>query len=144
MLKQLNLTDLIAGIKHRIESGTDVPFYDIPPADAPAPFVFAEITQTENADTKTQYCKIYRVWLHVIAEENGSSIPLYAHIQHVQEALTQDIKLPRGLNLITQTDEGIQTIKTDETSEKHAILQYAFKIGYGFKIKNNYGFRIYQ
>lgn len=144
MKKQLNLTDLMAAIKHRIEHDTDLTCYDVVPDDQPAPFVFCELRGTAPSDTKTMNCTTYTVWLHVIAEEQKSSIPIFHHIEHVQEAMTKDVILPRGVRLILQTDEGILTIKTDESGEKHAVLQYAFKVAFGFKTKNNYGFDIYQ
>lgn len=144
MLRQLNLTDLMASIIGQIEINTDLPVYDMPPIDAPAPFVFVELINIQNADTKTMYCKEYRVWAHVIAEEVNSSMPVYAYIQKVQEALSTNIRLPRDYYLVTQMDDGVQTIKKDESGEKHAVLQYTFKVAYGFKAKQNFGFPIYQ
>lgn len=36
---------------------------------------------------------------------------------------------------ILQMDGGVQTIKKDETKEKHAVLLYEFTVCYGFKCK---------
>lgn len=135
MYKQLNLTDLLASIKSKIEAHTDLPCYDVPPDNEPSPLVYMEVVSVKPADTKTMFCKIYTVWLHVISEEAKSLIPIHHHIQHVEEALTEDIELPVGLNLIMQTDNGVQTIKTDETGEKHAVLEFEFKVNYGLKMK---------
>ena len=49
--------------------------------------------------------------------------------------MTDDIELPLFVRLVLQTDAGVQTIMTDETGEKHAVLDYVFKVAYGFKIK---------
>ena len=56
-------------------------------------------------------------------------------INQLEEALTEDIVLPDDYELIMQTNNGIQTIKQDETKEKHAVLSYEFMICYGFKCK---------
>lgn len=135
MFKQLGLTDLIAAIKQQIEADTDLTCYDVPPENAPSPLVYAEISGLKPDDTKTMYCKLYTVWLHVIAEEIPSSVPIHKHIQAVQEAMTDDITLPDGFGLVYQMDNGIQTIKTDETGEKHAILEFEFKISFAYKVK---------
>ena len=63
-------------------------------------------------------------------------MPVYNLIQKLEEALTEDISLPEPYQLVMQTNNGIQTIKTDETGEKHAVLAYEFMICYGFKCKN--------
>ena len=118
MYKQLGLTDLIAAIKQQLEANTDLTCYDVPPENAPSPLVYAEIAGLKPDDTKTMYCKLYTVWLHVIAE-----------------AMTDDITLPDGFGLVYQMDNGIQAIKTDETGEKHAILEFEFKISFAYKIK---------
>lgn len=77
----------------------------------------------------------YTVWAHCIAEKSDSSVPVYGMIQGLQEAMTRDIVLPEPFELIMQTDDGIQVIKTDETGEKHAVLVYEFMVCYGFKCK---------
>lgn len=135
MLRQLNLTDLLAGIKQRIEEGTQLTAYDHVPENEPSPLVFIEMVQSEPADTKTMFCKLYTVYLHVIAEPSPSSVPVNNYIQAVQEAMTEDIELPSCVHLVWARDDGVQTIKDDETGEKHAVLAYSFKIAYGFKTK---------
>lgn len=135
MFRQLSLTDLVAAVKSRIETGTSLPCYDVPPENAAAPFVFVEIAALRPADTKTMYCKRYTLWLHVIAEEKASSVPVYQYIQDVQEALTEDIALPEEFTLVYQSDNGIQMINTDETGEKHAVLEFEFVICFAYKTK---------
>ena len=49
--------------------------------------------------------------------------------------MTVDITLPDPFELLLQTDGGVQTIKTDETGEKHAIVNYDFMVCYGFICK---------
>lgn len=135
MYKQMNVTDLIKSIKTKIETNTNLPVFDIPPKNQQSPFVYMELVGLKPADTKTMFCKLYTVWLHIIAEETKSSIPIYNYIEEVQEALTEDIEIPCEFNLVYQSDNGIQMITTDETGEKHAILEYEYKVNYGYKIK---------
>lgn len=135
MKRQLSLIDLVRAIQERIEYGTDLKCFDVVPDNQPAPFVFVEIVSVQPADTKTMYVKDYEAHLHIIAD-GGSSVPVYKHIQAVQEAMTDDIELPPFVRLVLQTDAGVQTIQTEEeTQEKHAVLDYVFKVAYGFKIK---------
>lgn len=135
MYKQMNLTDLMAAVQSRIETGTTLKCYDIPPENEPAPLVIEELVALTPADTKTMFCKDYTIYLHIIAEEKRSSVPINNYIQAVQEAMTEDITIPEGFELVNQTDGGIAAIQTDESGEKHAVLVYTFRICYGYKVK---------
>ena len=135
MYKQLSLTDLIAAIQSRINQNCDIVCYDYVPKDTRAPFCFVEVVSVKPADTKTMYMKEYETLIHIIAKEDKSSVPMYKYIQSIQEAMTEDIKIPSYVRLVLQTDAGVQAIMTDETGEKHAILNFKFKIAYGYKIK---------
>ena len=81
------------------------------------------------------YRDVYTVWIHAIAQPGDSSVQIYEMIQQLEEALTEDVPLPEGFELILQTSNGVQTIKTDETNEKHAVLSFEFTVCYGFKCK---------
>nr|DAW19971.1 MAG TPA: hypothetical protein [Caudoviricetes sp.] len=135
MYTQLSFNDLLLAIKKRIEDGTGKMCYDAVPKDAASPFYFAEIIQSRPADTKTMYRMIYQVWLHSIAEPGASSVQVNDLIKGMEEAMTDEIVLPDGYELIMQTNMGVQTIKTDETNEKHAVSLYQFTVCYGFKCK---------
>lgn len=135
MLKRLSFIDLVKSIKTRIEDNTRKKCYDEIPKDAESPFYFVEVVGSRPANTKTMWCDNFQVFIHCIAEPSGSSVPIYTLIQDLEEALTEDIELPEDFTLILQNNNGIQTLKTDETNEKHAIISYEFKICYGFKIK---------
>lgn len=56
-------------------------------------------------------------------------------IESLQSALSEDIALPEPFELVLQTDNGVQAVKTDETGEKHAIVNFDFMVCYGFKCK---------
>ncbi|MFR1762760.1 DUF5072 family protein [Frisingicoccus sp.] len=135
MYRQLGLLELIAAIQEKIEDKTELKCYDAVPENALSPFYFAEVVGKRPAHSKTMWRDIFTVWIHVIAEPTDSSVPLYSYIQMLEEALTEDIRLPEGFELVMQTNNGVQTIKTDETNEKHAVLAYEFMVCYGFKWK---------
>lgn len=133
--RQLGLVELIAAIKARIESGTGITCYDAVPDNAESPFFFAEVVGKRPAHSKTMWRDIFTVRIHAIAEPGDSSVQIYELIQSLEEALTEDIILPEEFQLVMQTDNGVQTIKKDETGEKHAVLAYEFMVCYGFKCK---------
>ena len=135
MYKQLGLVDLIHGIQAKVEQKTGVKCYDAVPRNAPSPFYFAEVIGKRPAHTKTMYRDVYTVWIHAIAQPGDSSVQIYEMIQQLEETLTEDISLPEGFELILQASNGVQTIKTDETNEKHAVLSFEFTVCYGFKCK---------
>ena len=135
MYKQLGLVDLIHGIQAKVEEKTGVKCYDAVPRNAPSPFYFAEVIGKRPAHTKTMYRDVYTVWIHAIAQPGDSSVQIYEMIQQLEETLTEDISLREGFELILQASNGVQTIKTDETNEKHAVLSFEFTVCYGFKCK---------
>ncbi len=139
MYKQLGLVDLIAAIQKQVEGRTTLRCYDVVPKNAQSPFYAAEVIGKRPAHSKTMWRDVFTVWIHAIAEkpkgQQESSVQIYELIQELEEALTEEIKLPDGFELIMQTNNGIQTIKTDETREKHAVLAYEFMVCYGFKCK---------
>ena len=135
MYKQLGLVDLIHGIQAKVEEKTGVKCYDAVPRNAPSPFYFSEVIGKRPAHTKTMYRDVYTVWIHAIAQPGDSSVQIYEMIQQLEETLTEDISLPEGFELILQASNGVQTIKTDETNEKHAVLSFEFTVCYGFKCK---------
>ena len=133
--KQMGLVELISAIQKKVESKTELRCFDAVPENEPSPFYYAQVVAKRPAHSKTMWRDIFTVWIHVIAEPGESSVQIYELIRKLEEALTEDIELPEECELIMQTDNGIQTIKTDETGEKHAILAYEFMVCYGYKCK---------
>lgn len=133
--QKLGLTDLIAAVQKKVTEKTGLPCYDHVEKNTPSPFYFAEVIRITPANSKTMYRDNITVYIHCIAEPGESSVQIYKLIEDLQEAMTEDIVLPEPFELIMQTDEGVQTIKTDETKEKHAIVPYTFMVCYGFKCK---------
>lgn len=133
--KKLSPIDMIASIQSKIEDKTELRCYDHVPMNAESPFYFAEITRILPSNTKTMFRDNYTVLIHCIAEKSDSSVGVYNLIQNLQEALSEDVSLPEPYILIMQTDGGVQTIKTDETGEKHAVVTFDFMVCYGFNCK---------
>ena len=133
--QRIGLTTLIASIQDKIQTRAKLKCYDAVPGNAPSPFYFAEVINTTPANTKTMFRDNFTVWVHAIAEKGNSSVGVYTMIEQLQEALTENIVLPEPFELIMQTDGGVQTIQTDETGEKHAVVTFDFMVCYGFKCK---------
>ena len=133
--QKLSPVTLIAAVQDKIESLTDLRCYDHVPLNEASPLYFAEITRIQPANRKTMYRDVYSVAIHCIAEESPSSVGVYNLIENLQSALSEDITLPEPFELVMQTDNGVQTIKTDESGEKHAIVNFDFMVSYGFMCK---------
>lgn len=135
MHKRLGLVDLISAIQLKVEDKTGLKCYDAVPSDAPSPFYFAEVVQKKADNTKTMLRDVFTVFIHAVAEPTGSSEQIYDLIQKLEEALSEEIELPEEFELILQTENGLQALKTDETDEKHAVISYDFTVCYGYKFK---------
>lgn len=133
--QKLSPVTLIAAVQDKVESLTDLRCYDHVPLNEASPLYFAEITRIQPANSKTMYRDVYSVAIHCIAEESPSSVGVYNLIENLQSALSEDITLPEPFTLVMQTDNGVQTIKTDESGEKHAIVNFDFMVSYGFMCK---------
>lgn len=133
--QKLSPVTLIAAVQDKIERLTDLRCYDHVPMNEESPLYFAEIARIQPANSKTMYRDVYSVAIHCIAEESPSSVGVYNLIENLQSALSEDISLPEPFTLVMQTDNGVQTIKTDESGEKHAIVRYDFTVCYGFICK---------
>lgn len=133
--QKLNVTTLISAIQKKIKEKTGIKCLDHVPLNEPSPFYYAELSRTVPHNTKTMFRDIMTVWVHCIAEKSESSVSIYQMIDRLQEAMTEDIELPEPFELIMQVDGGVQTLKTDETGEKHAVVPYDFTVCYGLRCK---------
>lgn len=133
--QKLSPVTLIAAVQKKVEALTELRCYDHVPLNEESPLYFAEITRIRPANSKTMYRDVYSVAIHCIAEESPSSVGVYNLIENLQSALSEDITLPEPFELVMQTDNGVQTIKTDESGEKHAIVNFDFMVCYGFMCK---------
>lgn len=133
--QKLSPVTLVAAVQSKIKALTGLRCYDHVPLNEPSPFYFAEITRIQPANSKTMFRDIYSAAIHCIAEESPSSVGVYNLIENLQSALSEDITLPDPFTLVMQTDNGVQDIKTDESGEKHAIVNFGFMVCYGFMCK---------
>lgn len=133
--QKLSPVTLIAAVQEKVEALTELRCYDHIPLNEASPLYFAEITRIQPANSKTMFRDVYSVAIHCIAEESPSSVGVYNLIENLQSALSEDITLPEPFELGMQTDNGVQTIKTDESGEKHAIVNFDFMVCYGFMCK---------
>lgn len=134
--QKLSPVTLIAAVQDKVEALTGLRCYDHVPLNEASPLYFAEITRIRPANSKTMYRDVYSSAIHCIAEESPSSVGVYNLIENLQSALSEDISLLEPFTLVMQTDNGVQTIKTDESGEKHAIVNFDFMVCYGFMCKN--------
>ena len=135
MLQQFSIIELIKQIQKAVLSGTGKKCYDHVEKGQVSPFYYAELVQTKPANTKTMYVKEYTVNIHVVSESGKTSVPLFKEIQALEEAMTADIDIPEPYELIYQMYNGIQSVYTEDTNEKHAVLNYTFKVCYGYMMK---------
>jgi hypothetical protein len=134
MLKQIDITVLMAVIRNQIQENSGVPCYDAVPKDAEVPFYFLEFQGSRPQNSKTFYRQAYNFAVHCIAEESPSSVPVLELIRKLEESLSDDIVLP-CFELENQIFNGVQTITKEETGEKHAVASFTFVVRYGFKVK---------
>lgn len=135
MLKKLSFVDLIAALIALLKQNTDVKIYDFVPQDAPSPLIYIEAAGKQANDTKAMFCEVYSVNIHAVAEPYEGNTAIYKLINKIEEALTEDITLPEGFDVIYQLSDGVEAIYEEETKEKHAVLPVRFKVAYGYKIK---------
>lgn len=138
MLQQFSIIELIKQIQKAVLSGTGKKCYDHVEKGQASPFYYAELVQTKPANTKTMYVTEYTVNIHVVSESGKTSVPLFKEIQALEEAMTADIDIPEPYELIYQMYNGIQSAyKEKDTNEKHAVLNYTFKVCYGYMMKDS-------
>lgn len=133
--QKLSPVTLIAAVQDKVQTLTRLRCYDHVETNAESPFYYAEVVRILPSNSKTMFRDIYSVAIHCIAEESPSSVGVYNLIENLQSALSEDISLPEPFELVMQTDNGVQTIKTDESGEKHAIVNFDFMVSYGFMCK---------
>lgn len=136
MYEQLGLMDFIAGIQKKIQEKTGLLCYDTAPENTLGPYYIAKVINKQPAHSKTMYIDVLTVWIHVIAEPLASLSSVYEQLQGLEEALTEDIELPDGFEVIVQTNTGIEMIKTEEKEIEHMALVYEFMICHGLKCHN--------
>lgn len=136
MLRRMGIAEFLACLMACIEERTGVACSGNPESE-PSPFYYPQILKTAPADTKTSFVTRYELWIHCIAGAvvPHSDAPALELVQMVEEALTDDIDVPDGCQMIAQKIDGLQSIKKDESGEGHAVVGCTFDVLYGFKCK---------
>lgn len=135
MLQKISLVDLLVAVQKKIQEKTDYPCFDHVPDNQESPFYFIELTGSTPRNTKTMWCETYAVNVHAIAAPGDSSVGILQLITALEEAMTEDIELPKGFELVMQTSQGLVNLYSETTDEKHAIVRFDFTVCYGYKIK---------
>lgn len=136
MLKQLSIVDLISAVQQQIEKNTKYKCYDFYPQRAKSPFYIAELYESTPNNSKTTYRTSYTLNIHAISSPSESTVELYDMIQSLDEALTEDIELPDGYQMVAQMNMGVNAIYYEaETDERHAVIKYQFMVAYGYIVK---------
>ena len=136
MLKQLSIVDLVSAVQQQIEKNTEYKCYDFYPKRAKSPFYIAELYESVPNNSKTTYRTSYTLNIHAISSPSESTVELYDMIQSLDEALTEDIELPDGYQMVAQMNMGVNAIYyEEETDERHAVIKYQFIIAYGYIVK---------
>jgi hypothetical protein len=136
MLQRLSVAEFLGCLIDHIEGNTELRCYD-DPNNKESPLYSVQLVRSEPADTKTMYVDVYTVWVHCISEPTRpySTAPVLALVQKLEEAMSEDVALPSGYQLVRQVYGGLQTLKKDESDEGHAVLSFDFHVCYGFRCK---------
>lgn len=57
------------------------------------------------------WSEVFSVWIHAIAEQENSRVGVYQLVEELEEALTMEIELPDGFELLRQNQTGIQSLE---------------------------------
>lgn len=110
------------------------------PVNEPAPFYSPELVRVERADTKTAFIDRFKCDVHCVAEAapEGSPYSPVAALEMaraLEEAMTEDVGLPKPFLLLSQVCDGLQSVKEDPSREGHAVVSYTFDVCYGYRVK---------
>lgn len=135
MINKLGPLAIHKSVKDKIEALTGLRCYDEVPLNTPSPFYKVELVGIVPDNTKTMWVDMYEVYIHAVAAASGSSTGIYKMIEDCEEAMTEAVVLPKDYHLLSQTCTGMQSLLSEETGEKHAVLGFQFRVCYGFKVK---------
>lgn len=133
MLVQFSPVDLLKGIKEKVEQRTGLSCYDFVEESTQGPFYFMQFLKKHSRNNKTMYIDKYQVAMHVISGKSYGHVEVLELCTRLEEALSEEIKLPSWVTLLSQTSEGISHLRDEETKEKHAVIIFNFEISYGYK-----------
>ena len=134
MLTQIALTDLLAAVIARVETGTGLRCYDAVPDGAAAPFYSVQLTAKRPGSTKTMLCDAFAVWLHCIAPGDGCTA-VNNLVRRCEEAMSEDVTLAAPAVLLSQREVGLERLAPDADGLFHAVLAFELRVCRGFQTK---------
>ena len=136
MYRRLSIAQFLGSLIGFIEERTGIKCYD-DPYNKPSPLYSVQLVRTQPQNTKTMYIDTYEVWVHCISKavQPHSNTPVLNLVQTLEEAMSMDLPLPSPFKLYRQEYEGLQTLKTDESGERHALLSYRIFVCSGYRCK---------
>lgn len=135
MIQKLSFVTMLASVIKKVEENTGLRCYDSIPAEASSPFYHVEMVGQIPDPSKTMWKERYQIFIHVFAEGENGSVPVFDAIQKLEEALTEEIELPEEYEVVMQVPTGVQRILTESDGSKHAVMGYDFVVFYGYKMK---------
>lgn len=133
MIKKQGLLQLHNAVKAKLAANTQFVCHDRIPEERGQSCYWIEISEKQHQNTKTCFQEKILIYIHVLPDLQDGIEEEYEMIQQAEQALTERLQLPEGINVISQTYEGMERKKTEETIEKHAVLSYGISISYGFE-----------
>ena len=133
-LRRLPLDDFVAAVVARVKEGTGVKCV----TDAnkePSPLYSVGAFSIRPDKTKTMWLDVYTIELHAISKPSKTREEIFKMVTALEEAMSQPISLACPFQVIRQTDNGLNTIKRDETGEWHAVVPFEVVVSYGLIIK---------
>ena len=141
VLRRLSLSELVIAVVDHVSTITHAKCVTDPDNEE-SPFYSIGAISSEPGRSKTMYLEVFTVELHVISKPSKTRYEIFEMIRSLQEAMSTPISLEKeGLatatpyTVVRQVDNGVQTIKHDETGEWHAIVSFEVTVSYGLMIK---------
>lgn len=135
MIKKLSFTTVLSAVMKKVEDNTGLRCYDAVPDNTPYPYYQAVFTGQIPEPSKTMLKERYQVHINAFADGSNGSVAIFDLIQKADEAMTEEIDLPEGYELIMQTPTGVIPPYDEADGSKHAIVGYDLTIFYGYKMK---------
>lgn len=133
-LKRLSLSELIAAVVAQVEDSTGLRCV----TDAnnePSPFYSIGAVVTRPDKSKTMYLDVFTLQIHAISKPGETREEVFSMLDALSEAMSVRVELACPYRVVRQVDDGVQTIKRDETGEWHAISEFEITVSYGLIIK---------
>lgn len=136
MLRRISITELMSALLGHIADRTGVRAI-INPESEKSPFYLLPPPTVEPVNTKTQFIDRFTFTIHCISEPSDpfSYAPVFALENALEEAMTDELRLPRPFQVVSQTFAGVNAIKEDPSREGHAVTTYVIDVSYGYRCK---------